>query len=160
MCKGNAHMCLAGIRKDKTPKSSVFGRLREGKQPKPSVFAIINIGGKSSSLLPAQDKNSMLSYLGEVNEVQSFIPSCIKHISTLDVNTDASLIVKRQILGIINCEGSSNSKRKIKEEKHAFYKHIMVREADDLEAEVKPVKVPETLKDGKASSVAKQMASP
>jgi len=36
----------------------------------------------------------------------------------------------------------------------------MVREADDLEAEVKPVKVPETLKDGKASSVAKQMASP
>jgi len=54
--------------------------------------------------------------LGEVKEVQNYMPSCMKHISTLDVKTDGSLKVKRHTLVITSCEASSNSKEKIKED--------------------------------------------
>ena len=76
--------------KDKTSKSFVFHRLRGDKQLKPLVFARIKTGDKSSSLSLMRDKNSMFNHLGEVNEVQSSIPSCIKCISTLHIKTTVS----------------------------------------------------------------------
>jgi len=100
------------MRKDKTPKSSVFHRMRGDKQPKPSVLTRIKTGGKCSSSLPVQDRNSVFSHLGEVNEVQSSISSCMKYISTLDIKTDDSLKVKKHTLVITSCEASSNLKEK------------------------------------------------
>jgi len=52
----------------------------------------------------------MFSRLGEVNEIQSSIPSCMKRVSTLDVKNDGSLKVKRRTLVITNYDTNSNSK--------------------------------------------------
>jgi len=54
----------------------------------------------------------VFSLLGEVNEVQSSIPSHMKYISTLDIMTNGSLKFKRCTLVIINCEATSNFKTK------------------------------------------------
>jgi len=78
------------MEKDKTPKPFVFRRLKGGKQPKPSVFLRIKKGGKFSSSSLAQDENFVFSRLGEVNEVQSFIPSRMRRLSALDIKTDGS----------------------------------------------------------------------
>ena len=56
----------------------------------------------------------MFSRLGEVNEAQSSVPSRMKRITALDIKTYGSLKVKRHTLVITNCDGSSNSKGKIK----------------------------------------------
>jgi len=82
--------------------------------------------------------NAMFNRLGEVNEVQSSIPLRMKCIFTLDVKTNSSLQMKKRTLVITNCEASSDSKGKIKEEEQASFGHITVWEADELEAEVKP----------------------
>jgi len=74
--------------------------------------------------------------MSEVNEVQSSVYSCRKCIFTLGVKTNDSLKVKRNIAIITNCEASSNSKGKIKEEELTTSDHVIVREASNLEAEV------------------------
>jgi len=81
--------------------------------------------------------------LGEPNQVQSFIPSHTKCISTLDVKIDGSLKVKICTLVITSCDASSNSKEKIKEEQ-ASSDHVIVQEADNLKAEVKSTEAPKT----------------
>jgi len=90
----------------------------------------------------------VFDYLGEVNKVQSSIPSCMKCVSILDVKTNNSLKVKRHTVVITIFEASSNSKEKIKEEEQASSKHVKVRETDKLEAKVKPA---EALKNRKGS---------
>ena len=86
----------------------------------------------------------MFSRLGEVNEVQSSIPSRMKHISTLDVMTGGSLKVKRHTLVITNCEASSNSKGKIKGDRQTSYHLTTVQEANDLEDDIELAEAPET----------------
>jgi len=78
----------------------------------------------------------MFSRLGEENDVQSSIPSHMKYIYTLDVKIDGSMKVKRCTLVITNCETSLNSKGKVEEGKQASSDHIIVQEADDLEAKM------------------------
>ena len=90
----------------------------------------------------------MFNRLGETNEVQSFVSSHMKHISTLDVKIDGSLKVKRRTLVITSCEASSHSKDEIKDKDQVSSNHIMIREADDLETEVEPHESPKTLEDG------------
>jgi len=130
MLLAHSHRCLIGcshqhhindlifkrMGRDKPPKLFMFQRLRGGKLPKPSIFTRLKIGGKFSSSSPAQDENSMFSRRGEVNEVQSFISSCMKCISTLDVKTNGSFKVKRRTLVITSYGTSSISKGKIKDE--------------------------------------------
>ena len=94
-----------------TPKSSAFYRLKGDKQPKSSVLGRIKTMGKSSSSSPVQDSNSVFSFLGEVNEVQSSIPSRMKLIFSLGIKTDGSLKVKRFTLVIPSYEASSNSRK-------------------------------------------------
>ena len=76
--------------------------------------------------IPAEDRNSVFSRLGEVIKVQSFVPSRMKHISTLDVMIDGSLKVKRCTLVITNYEASSNSKEKIKWDGQASFHPVTV----------------------------------
>ena len=104
------------IGSDTTFKPSVFRRLQGGKQPKPSVFTRINVGAKSSGSPPVQDEDSVFSRIGELNEVRSSIPSCMKHISTFDVKTDGSLKVNIGTLVISSYVTGSNSKVKIKDQ--------------------------------------------
>lgn len=84
--------------KGKILKPSVFHRLKKDEQPKPSVFARIKIGKMSSSSPPSQKKDSVFNSLGKTNEVQSSIPSRLKHVATLDVKVDDSLKVKRHVI--------------------------------------------------------------
>ena len=87
----------------------------------------------------------MFNHLGETNEVQRFVHSRMKCIYTLDVKIDASLKVERRNLVITSCKASMNSKDEIKEEEQVCSKHITIREANDLEAEVEPAEVLRTL---------------
>ena len=75
----------------------------------------------------------MFNHLGKTNEVQSFVPSCMKHISTLDVKIDDSLKVKRCTLVITSCKASSHLKDEIKDKEQVFSNHITIWEDDDLE---------------------------
>ena len=68
----------------------------------------------------------MFSYLSKINEVQSSIPSCMKHVSTLDVKTDGSLKVKRRTLVLTSHGDNANLKEKTKEEEQASFNHITV----------------------------------
>jgi len=74
------------------------------------------MGKKPSGSSPAQIESSVFNRLGETNEVQSFVPSHMKCVATLDVKIMGSLKVKRHTLVITNCEASSNSKDEIKDE--------------------------------------------
>jgi len=134
------------MEQDKTPKSSIFHRLKGDKQLKSSIFTIIKIGGKSSSSLLAQDGNSMFSRLGEVNEVQSSVPSRMKRISALDIKTDGSLKINKYTLVITSCEASSNSNGKIKDEEQASSHLVVVQEADNLKAKTEVAEASETSK--------------
>jgi len=80
----------------------------------------------------------MFNCLGEVNEVQSSVPSHMKRISTLDVKTDGSLKVKRRTLLT-----SSTSKEKIQRDGQASFHPVTVREAIDLEDDTESTKTPE-----------------
>jgi len=86
--------------------------------------------------------------MGETNEVQSFVPSHMKHVSILDAKIDGFLKVKTHTLIITSCEASSNSKDKIKDEDQVSSNHITSQEANDLETEVNPAEAPKTLEDG------------
>ena len=88
----------------------------------------------------------MFSRLGEVNEVQSFVPSCMKCVFAFDVKTNGSLKVKRRTLVITSYETSSNSNGKIKDEEQPSSHPITIQEADDLEDDTKSVEVPNTSK--------------
>ena len=66
----------------------------------------------------------------------------------MDVKIDGSLKVKRHTLIITNCDASSNSKDRIKDEDEVSFNHSMIWEVDDLETEVEPVEAPTTLEDG------------
>jgi len=57
------------IGKDKILKPYVFHGLKKDEEPKTPVFARIKIGKMSSSLPPSQKKDSLLSHLGELNEI-------------------------------------------------------------------------------------------
>jgi len=96
-------------------------------------------------LITRQEENSIFSHLAEVNEAQSSVSSRMKRISALDIKTDGSLKVKRCTLVITNCEASSNSKEKIKEDGEATSPCVTVLVTNDLEAETGSVDVPETL---------------
>jgi len=74
------------IGKDKAPKLFVFQKLKRDSKPKSSVFTRIARGKKSSRSSPAQMESSVFNCLGETNEVQSFVPSRMKRVSTLDKN--------------------------------------------------------------------------
>jgi len=65
----------------------------------------------------------------------------MKHIFTLDIKTYSSLKVKRGTLVITNCEASSNSKEKIKEDDQASSHPVINRE--DLQADNEPTKARE-----------------
>jgi len=86
----------------------------------------------------------------EVNEVQSFVPSHMKHIFALDIKTDDSLKVKRRTLVTTSCEANSNSKEKIKVDGQASSRSITVQEADNLKAEtgmVEALEISENIED-------------
>jgi len=70
----------------------------------------------------------------------------MKRIATLDVNMDGSLKVRRHTLVITNCEGSSNSREKIKGDGQASSHRAIVQEANDLEEETRSVEAPKTSK--------------
>jgi len=118
----NAFLCLAGWQKIRF-SSLVFRRLRGYKKPKPSVFTRIKASDKSFNSSPAWDRNLVFNYLGEINNVQSTIPSRMKCIFTLDVKIDRSLKVNRCTLVINSYVASSNSKGKIKKEWASFDRH-------------------------------------
>ena len=58
----------------------------------------------------------MFTYLGETNEVQSFIPSYIKRVFTLAVKIDGSLKVKRRTLVFTGHGADGSLKERNKEE--------------------------------------------
>jgi len=86
----------------------------------------------------------MFSHLGDVNEVQSSVASCMKRISTLDITSDGSLKVNRQNLVITNCEVSSTSKEKIKGNGQASFNLVTILEVDDLEDDTESAKASKT----------------
>jgi len=85
----------------------------------------------------------VFNYLGEVNEAQSSVPSRIKRVLTLDVETDGSLKAKRCTMVITSYETSLKSNGKIKDEEQASSHPVIVREADDLKAETGSTKASE-----------------
>jgi len=111
------------------------------------------LGEETLGSSPLETENSLFNHLGETNEVQSFIPSHMKRVSTLDVKIDDSLKVKRRTLVITSCDASSNSKDKIKAEDQVSSNQIMIREADDLETTVEPAKALKALEDGGQATV-------
>jgi len=104
------------IGKGKILQPSVFHRLKKDEQLKPSVFVRIKIGETSSSAPPSQKRDSAFSRLGKTNEVQSSIPSRMKHVSTLDVKVDDSLKVKRRILIITRQGATASPKERTREQ--------------------------------------------
>jgi len=102
----------------------------------------------SQSLAPSQESDSVFSTLDVINEAQSFIPSCMKCVYTLDVKTDGSLKVNSCTLILTGNEANTSSKEWIKEEEEACFNHITVQEVDNLDSEIELAKAPEILKDG------------
>jgi len=112
------------IGKGKILKPSVFHRLKKDEQPRPLVVARIKIGKMWSSSLPSQKKDSVLSQLGELNEIQSSIPSRMKRVSNLDVRMDNSLKVKRCILVLTCYRTRVSPKERTLLNKRLNYSHI------------------------------------
>jgi len=137
--------------KDKTPKFSMFHRLKEDIQSKPTIFTKIKTNGKSSNPLLAQERNPVFNRLGQTREVQSSIPLHIKCILTLGVKTNDSLKVNRCTIVMIDCKVGSNSKEIAKEEEQASSNHVTVQEINQMDADIKMIKAPEILEDGGAS---------
>jgi len=92
-----------------------------------------------------QDGDSVFRHLGEVNEVQSFVPSSMKCVSTLDAKTNGSLKVKSCTLVITSYGTSSNSKSKIKDKEQPSSHPVTIREADVLEDDTQSAEVPNIL---------------
>jgi len=80
--------------------------------------------------------------LGELNEVQSFVPSHMKCIFTLDVKTNGTLKVKRRTLVITSYKTNSNSKGEIKDEEQPSSHPFTIRETNDLEDNTQSAEVP------------------
>ena len=79
-------------------------------------------------------KSYAFSYLGVINEVQSFIPSRMKHFSSLDVKIDSLLSVKRHIVIFTGQQNNSNSSNEAKEEEVVPSNHITAHECDDSDS--------------------------
>ena len=62
----------------------LFQRFKVGRQPKSLVFAGIKSSEESSILPRSKEKGLVFGHFGEINEVQSVIPSHIKRLLTLD----------------------------------------------------------------------------
>jgi len=73
-------------------------------------------------------KKLAFSRLGVINEVQSSIPSHMKHFSTLDVKMDGLLRVKGHTIVFTGQQKSSNSNEKPEEEQIASSNHITILE--------------------------------
>ena len=101
--------------KGKTSKPSIFHRFRKDEQPKASIFTRIEMGEISSSASVPQKKVSVFSRLDETNEVQSSVPSHMKHVSALDVKVDDALKVKRCVLVLTGHGAKASSKERPKE---------------------------------------------
>jgi len=86
--------------------------------------------------------------LSKINEVQSVIPSFLKRLSTLDVNIDGSLIVKRRTVVFTGHKANPRLNKEVIEKEQASSNHIMVREVDDSDSKMELVETPETLEDG------------
>jgi len=86
---------LNRVGNNKMLRPFAFWRLKVGTQSKPSVFTRIKSSEESPSSSHSQQKASVFSHLGKINEVQSVVPSCMKRLATLDVSIDGSLRVKR-----------------------------------------------------------------
>ena len=80
----NAHQYSPVLRKAKI-EVFCFQKNQYSLQPKPSVFTRIQTTEKPSDSSLHQEKSSAFSRLRVINEVQSSIPSRMKHFSTLDV---------------------------------------------------------------------------
>ena len=93
----------------------------------------------------------MFNRLVEINKVQSFVPLCMKRFSTLDVKIDGSLNVKRYPQVIISCKARSNSTGKVKEGEQVSSNYVTIREANNLDTNVKLAKGPKIIEDGGAS---------
>ena len=135
------------MEKDKAFKPSVFRRLKGDKHSKFSIFARIKTGEKSSSLPLTQERRSVLIHLGEINEIQSTITSCMKGISTLYIKNEGSLKLSRRTLVLIGCETSNSSKEIAKAEQQVSSNHIIVQETDDLDTDIELAEMLEILGD-------------
>ena len=74
----------------------------------------------------------MFIRLGELNEVQSSIPTRMKRVSTLDVKIDGSLKVKRHVLVLTGHGAKANSKERTKEEEQASSNRIACQHVDNF----------------------------
>ena len=112
----------------KVSKSSAFWRLKVGTQPKPSVFTKIKSGKELTSLSSIQEKGSVFGHLGEINEVQSTIPSRMKHLLTLDVYIDGSLRVTMYIVVFTSHSANLSPNKEVKQVEHSSSSHIIAQE--------------------------------
>ena len=62
------------------------------------------------------ERGSTFVHLGEINEVQSTIPSRMKHLLTLDVKTEGSLRVKRRKVVFTGHRVSLSPQEELKQE--------------------------------------------
>ena len=104
------------IEKVKDHKISVFNRIKDVHQPRHSVISKTKTSEKSSSSRLHQEESSTFSHLGVINEVQSSIPSSMKHFSRLDVKIGGSLRVKRHTVVFTGQRKNSDSNEKAEEE--------------------------------------------
>jgi len=79
----------------------------------------------------------VLNCLGVTNEVQSSIPSHMKHFLSLDAQIDSSLRVKRCTLVFIGQQKNSNSNKEMKEEELVSSNDIIIHECDNSDSEIK-----------------------
>ena len=87
----------------------VFSTIRT--QPKPSVFNRIKKGIEPLKAPSQKLQSSVFNRLGDINEVQTSIPSRMKRFSTLDVKTKGSLRMKRRTVIFAGQQTNSDSNR-------------------------------------------------
>jgi len=141
------------IGKGKGRKVSVFNEIKDVPQKRRSLFARIKTGEDSSSSHLQQEKSSVFSCFGIMNEVQSSIPSCIKRFSSLDVKTDGSLRVKRRTMIFTGQQNNSDSSNEAKEVEIVPSNHITAHECEDSDSEIELAETPKTFEDGGQATV-------
>ena len=122
------------ITKGKNHNIYVFNRIKDVPQPKHLSFARIKTGEKSSSSRLQQEKSSMFSHLGVINEVQSSIPSRMEHFFSLDVKIDSSLRLKRHTVVFTGQQKNSNSNKEAEKEEVVSFNHVTMHECDNLDS--------------------------
>ena len=125
--------------------TSTFNRIKDGSQLKPSIFIRIKTVEKPSNCMVQLEKSYAFSRIGVINQVQNSIPSGIRYLSTLDVQTNGSLRLKRHIK-VFTCQQKSfNSNEEMEKEQVASNNHITIREYDDPSSKIELTETPETL---------------